>query len=295
MSEYEIDNSRLSKILNNNIDLKEFTKSQLVVYQFLYESYEDIPMMSIKEISVATKVSQATVIRTIYSLGYNSFKEMREEIRCFIQKNKPLWPKLERSFEITEDDTGTSLKRITLDNIKLLTELNSFENLESYSKTIKLIKTAKRIYTLGARSSKPSAYYLYYMLHQLTNKVHFISFDSDELFDNLLDITKDDIVIAVSYGAPHYAVSTIRAIKVLNKNGIKTVLITDEISNPAYSYATQVLHIPMQSDFYSIIAVINIIDALVADIGRDDNIKNTKRLYKLIKTLKSESISIDLE
>jgi len=286
--------------LNNKLiwlsrDVKDdLSKNQKKVLQFFRKAYKEIPLMSVDDVAKGTGVSPATVVRTVYALDYGSFKEFREDLQAYIQENVLAWPKFEKSFQNVNETSASTLQRITTANIRMLEELQNPQTQHSYDQFLGSIKKAERIFVLGARSSKAAASYLYNLFHQLTKDVAYLSNDTDRMYDSLIDITKDDIAIVISYGSPYYATSTIKAMKILRDREVPALLITDEKKNPATLYATHVLYLPILCDHYTQIAVINIIDALTTDLGKYDNTQKMNRLHRLLSLLKIESLVTDI-
>jgi len=91
---------------------------------------------------------------------------------------------------------------------------------------------------------------------------------SDNLFDELYDMTQDDVLIALMAGSPHYTKRTINAVKYAHERSIPIILITNSLSNVAVPLASAVLLAPQNTSHYSTVTLVTIIDALVFQLGR---------------------------
>ena len=63
-----------------------FTESNKILADFFLNNLEMATFKSVNELRNLTGVSDATVIRFAYELGYSSFKEFREHLADYIRK-----------------------------------------------------------------------------------------------------------------------------------------------------------------------------------------------------------------
>jgi DNA-binding MurR/RpiR family transcriptional regulator len=100
---------------------------------------------------------------------------------------------------------------------------------------------------------------------------------TNEQFEQIFRITKDDVLIAISF--PRYSSRTKLAAEFAKKKGASVIAITDSDSSPIASYADSKLYAKsdMASFVDSLVAPLSIINALIAAIGRKkkDTIKET--------------------
>ncbi|WP_278550663.1 MurR/RpiR family transcriptional regulator, partial [Cloacibacillus evryensis] len=151
--------------------------------------------------------------------------------------------------------------------------------LESFSNAIVLLKKARKISILGLRSSRAASYYMYYILDEFIDNVMLTdAIDSAEVFSNIINLTEDDVFVAFSLGGPNYAVRTHEAINYAHARNIPIILITSDLRNPSAAKATYVLLIPSTQGHYSLVPVMNLIDAILANMG---SIRNTERMNEL--------------
>ena len=238
------------------------------VCDYILAHYQQAAFMKAEEVALATKTSNPTVIRTAGSLGFKSYTEMKEEIQHVLTSTTP--PPLDRLRKNIAGDSGLNvLDHVIKENIQSLQTLYSQHLAESFPRAIQILQNASRIYILGLRSTRGLAVYLHALLHQLFKDIYLADGSgSDNLFDELYDMTEDDVFIALMAGSPHYTKRTINAVKYVRSRSIPVILITNNLSNVAAPLASAVLLAPQNTNHYSTVTLLTIIDALVFQLGQ---------------------------
>lgn len=248
---------------------QSFPSQQKAVCDYILAHYQQTAFMKAEDIALATKTSTATVLRTAGSLGFKSYTALKEALQqVLFASTTP--PPLDR---LRENIAGNSelnvLEQVIKDNIQSLQGLYSQHLAESFPQAIRIMRKASRIYILGLRSTRGLAVYLHALLHQLFRNVYLADASgSDNLFDELYDMTQDDVLIALMAGSPHYTKRTINAVKYAHERSIPIILITNSLSNVAVPLASAVLLAPQNTSHYSTVTLVTIIDALVFQLGR---------------------------
>ncbi|WP_303321980.1 MurR/RpiR family transcriptional regulator [Cloacibacillus evryensis] len=262
--------------------MKNFSSQQKKLCTFINDNYQEAAFMTVEQLASELQIGVATVIRTTHHLGYDSFKEFTNTLRTLLMKQESTyWRQLKDSWE--QDETlkpsVNKLTEVTQQNITNLENSLSPIMLESFSNAIVLLKKARKISILGLRSSRAASYYMYYILDEFIDNVMLTdAIDSAEVFSNIINLTEDDVFVAFSLGGPNYAVRTHEAINYAHARNIPIILITSDLRNPSAAKATYVLLIPSTQGHYSLVPVMNLIDAILANMG---SIRNTERMNEL--------------
>jgi len=246
------------------------TPQQRKMCAFINENYKDAAFMTIEQISAQIGIGSATVLRTIRSLGYASFKDFAAALRgVIISQESTYWKEMRQSWK--EGECGAfrnSLVEITEQNILTLENSISISLIKAFDHAVELAKKAKKILILGLRSSRTASYYLYFMLHEFIDNVILADvLDSEDIYNNIVMLGKKDVFIVFSLGGPNYVLRTHEAIKAAYSRNIPIILISDSPANPAARYASVMLSISTPDSHYSMIPVMNILDAFVANMG----------------------------
>lgn len=267
-----------------------FTPQQKRICQYVYDHYRDAAFMTIEQMTGALAVGSATVMRTIRNLGYDSYKDFISALReTLINRESTYWRELRRSWESGEADSVSSrITEITRQNILALENSLSVSFLESFELATGMLRNAKRRLILGLRSSKAASHYFYFLLHEFIDEIYLAgAFDSEDIYSDIVRFDANDVFVAFSLGGPNYAVRTHDAIRVAHARGIPILLIADTPRNPAAQYATVLLSVSSAPSHYSLVPVMNLLDALIANMGAASN---PKRIAELEKISREENI-----
>lgn len=280
MSEHDF----LEKLINLKTSLP---KRQKQVCDFVLENYQNISLLSIKELAEECQVGQTTVLRFINSIGYSSYNDFKKALHFYtIEKSQSTWWHLKNSLTMNHHNT---LENTWQEIIQLLNHNLNEELSVSFNKACDLLSSSKMINIIGLRTSKASALYFGYMLSEFHKDVRQLSYDSDFMFDNLLHIKNNEVVIVVAL-SPYTTVLTDIADHCKSKD-IPLILITDNLTCPVVPYATVVLKTSSSKKQYSIVPVIALMEALVIEFGKIKSDTSIKHLNKLNHLLKEKNIT----
>jgi DNA-binding MurR/RpiR family transcriptional regulator len=123
------------------------------------------------------------------------------------------------------------------------------------------------------------------MLKQLLPNVYSPTQGTDILYDDLVDLGKDDVLFCFSLGGPHHAKATSNAIMYAAQNSIPSVLVANSPSTPAAAHAVLTLYVPSASKHYSLVACMTLLESLIISIGKKTSSESKKKLRKLEKVL----------
>jgi len=286
---YENDYSN-NEIVTKLINIKEqLPKKQKKLCNYMIENYEHIGIMTVKELAEKANVGTTTVLRVTKNLNFSSFSELKKMFhKATINENSNTWWHLKKSIE--DNTSVNSAIQVWGEVTELLGKTMNDTFLKSFQQAVNLMLESERINILGLRSSKVPAKYLEYLLKEFSTKIHQISDDVEFLYDRLLQMTTNEILIAFAH--PPYTVQTIEAIKYCNKKGIKTILITNSMSIPIVSNVDLVVKIQASTTQYSIVPTISLIEAIVIEYGRNMSESSTKQLDEIGKILSENKVTI---
>lgn len=287
----------IAKNLFNNLrnGVEIFSPQQKLVCAYILENYSEVAFMTVEDLAEASGTSPATVVRTISSLGYKGFHEMLEEIQKLLVNTKTsLWWQLEQSWEDSADiRTKDPLNWVTQDNIVSLRNSLTPSLVSNFNKAVEMLAKAKNISILGLRSSKGAALFFYSLLHQfLPNTCLVDPSGADEMFANILDLSNDDVLFAMSLGGPHYAVRTIQALELAHRRKVPTILLTSDMAGPAIAFSDTVLCVAPTKHHYSLVPVMNILDAFIVELGSRKKHSANSKLRSLEEILKEIDVTL---
>ena len=199
-------------------------KSPNIYYNTLIHSVIPPLRNSARKISV----SETTIIRLAYSLGFESFSEMQRTVQNDILSIPTA----------TADDTldnGNFYQNI------IAKELHSMENWASHlsqddmDQIVTYLTNAKKRLIVGARSSYSAALWMGTLLNQLLGNTKVVHEFYDPHFEYLTEASEDTVVLLLSFA--RYTKWSLKYAQVAKNHGAKILAITDSISSPAWSLA----------------------------------------------------------
>ena len=138
---------------------------------------------------------------------------------------------------------------------------------------------AKHIYVIGIRSCAPLAEFLVFYLNMMFDNVRLVHTNSSsELFEQMMYIGRDDVIIGISF--PRYSMRVLKAMEFANNRNARVITLTDSVHSPMNLYSS--CNLVAQSDMSSIVdslaAPLSVINALIMAICM-------KRQKKVVRNL----------
>lgn len=208
------------------VDLSE---SQKKIAKYLLDNLEEVVFDTAVQLGKKNNISETTIIRFSYALGFEGFSEMNKSMRkCVLSNGENIKQerfKAEKLNGLSPTQFGEYFKtQITQGN-----KAYSNFNCDEFVKICELIMTKKKILIIGYMDSFGVASELLHLLDKFRNKVYFYRLLYEER-NILYDMDEDSLVIAVSF-TPHYKY-TVEHTETAKKGGCSVITITDSIINP---------------------------------------------------------------
>ena len=267
---------------------KSFSKSHKRIADYILEHYDTSAFMTASKLGSIVGVSESTVVRFAFELGYDGYPEFQTELQEIIKNKLTTVQRMEiTSSKMEEKNILKSVLQSDMD--KLRQTMESVDN-DVFISVIETISAARRIYILGARTSSAVASFLGFYLNMIYDNVKTIATNSaSETFEQIYRVNSDDAVIAISY--PRYSVRTQNAVKYAAAAGSKIIAITDSEESPITDFATYSLfaRCDMTNFVDSLVAPLSLCNALIVALV----VRNKENISKTFADL--EKIWIDYE
>ncbi|MDD4159940.1 MAG: MurR/RpiR family transcriptional regulator, partial [Synergistaceae bacterium] len=167
-------------------------QKELCIY--IIKNHKKIAFWTVEELAKNSNISPATVVRTVKSLGFESYREMMGRIQNYIIDDKiPLWWNIEKSLEKEQPDDHV-LTWVARENIGAITSTVSNNLSEAISRAARAFNDAEKVYIVAVRSSRAVGIYLHSMLNQMMNNVFIINYGEDEMYDMLSSMGINDVI-----------------------------------------------------------------------------------------------------
>ena len=139
---------------------------------------------------------------------------------------------------------------------------------DAMSEAVRSILKARKIYIMGLRSSAPlSSFMHFHMTLLFDDVVHIHSNSTNEVFEQIMPITSDDVMIGISF--PRYSKRTINSMEYAKQKGARVIVITDKDNTPMTEFADVKIFAKssMAAFVDSLAAPLSLINALLVTLG----------------------------
>ena len=260
-----------------------FSKGQKKIANYITDHTDKAAFMTAARMGATVGVSESTVVRFAYELGYNGFPELSAALRQVIRTQLTSVQRI----EVTRDRIGSGnvLDEVLSGDMEKIKRTLEETSREDFEKAATAIANARKIYVIADRSASALARFMHYYLNLMFENVKLVTTtSSSELFEQIMRIGEEDVVIGISF--PRYSNMTIQAFSFAARSGAKIVAITDGPNSPLAQDATCLLaaRSDMNSFVDSLVAPLSLINALLVQVGmlkRDDVVSTFERLEGL--------------
>ncbi len=277
-------------------DYKHFSKGQKKLADYILEHYDKAAFMTAAKLGEKTGVSESTVVRFAAQLGYPKYAKLQKELQNIVRTRLTTVQRM----AVTNDrlDGKDIISNVLERDIEMIKSTMETISHEDFSKAVEAIKSAKRIYIIGVRSSASLASFLAFYFNMVFEDVKLVSpSGSSEILESIYHIQKEDVCIAISF--PRYSNRTVSAVRFIASRGAKIISITDNEMAPSAKYADYKLlaRSDMASFGDSLVAPLSLINALIVastyELSEEasKNFKELEHIWRELKVYDSEGKS----
>lgn len=243
-----------------------FSKGQRSIAQYVINNYQKAAFMTAAKLGVASNVSESTVVRFAFEIGYDGYPEFQTDLQETIKNKLTSVQRIEVADEqIGGGDILNNVLNIDIEKIKRTIEETSRSNFDG---AVNSIVNANKVYVLGTRSASVLASFLSLYLNIILKRVILVqATSSSEMFEQIIHIEKDDIIIGISF--PRYSKKTSKALEFAKNVGATVISITDSKASPLAKLSDYFLQArsDMVSFVDSLVAPLSLINALIVAVG----------------------------
>lgn len=252
-----------------------FSKGQKKIADYILNHYEKAAYMTAAILGKTIGISESTIVRFATQLEYEGYPEFQEALQDMIKTKLTTTQRVELSYNrISPQEV---LKTILTSDIDKIKETLEQINQQEFNTIIDKICNAKKIYILGVRNASILANFLGFNLNYVFDNIKVMSaVGLSEMYEQLVRIDKDDIVIGISF--PRYSKRTVKALEFVKQHGAMTIAITDSKISPLISYSdySLIARSDMASFADSLVAPLSLINAIIVAVSlkKKDEILN---------------------
>lgn len=240
----------------------KLSKGQKRLTDYIRENYDKAAFLTAAKLGKAVGVSESTVVRFASQLGYKGYPEFQKALGELVRTKLNSIQRMEVTYgRIAQSEILATVLQSDIEKIKLTLESTQQQTFEL---AVDTILNAKKVYVIGIRSCAPLASFLTFYLNLICDNVVGVHTNSSsEIFEQLIRINEDDVIIGISF--PRYSMRTLKALEFASNRKAKVITLTDSIHSPMnlYSSCNLIARSDMASIVDSLVAPLSVINALV--------------------------------
>ena len=233
-----------------------FSKGQRRIAGYITDSYDKAAFMTASRLGKMVGVSESTVVRFAVELGFDGYPEMQKAMQEMVMNRLTSVQRIEVANDrIGNQDILGKVLQADAEKIRQTAETISHDDFRT---AVDAILRANHVYILGVRSAAPLANFAGYYMNYMFENVRVVTVSgAGEMFENLVNVKPDDVVIAFSF--PRYSSATLKAVQYCRQIGATVIGITNSHLSPLAENSDYVLI--AKSD------MVALVDSLVAPLS----------------------------
>lgn len=253
---------RILKIQN------EFTPSEQRLADVVLARLSQLASYSATELAEIADVSKASAARFFKRLGYETFADLRVQMREDADHGSPLY-----TLAGISDLNSFNENDRNLLNAHLTTEVQNLAHTYEHIKptdieaAVKMSRSARRVFVVGFRNGRVLAQYMWALLSQIRDNVLLVPGAGLSLAEDLANLSAEDVVIVMDF---RRRVTLLRpVVEHANNVGACVIILTDPTATELPARGDIVLRCVNRTSgmFDSYIAAMSLINHLCTRLG----------------------------
>jgi len=264
-----------------------------ILGKYILENPRKAVFMTTKELAKTCNVSEATVVRFVNQLDYDSYSSFQQELRDFVDTELTL---LDRTDISTLQTPGSDrLGRVIFEEMDNLKQFFETVEMDVLNKVVDHLEKSSTIYVIGSRISFTFAYYLGWSLTKVRQNIHILKGSDSAAIDWLSIAEPQSLVIIIA--TSRYPNELIKLAKMARRLDHTLLVITDSPLCPLNQFAHLSLiapskHIPFIGSPTTISCIINY---LVLELASRDGSRLKGHQEKLEQAYRENDILFNLD
>ena len=256
------------------------SKGQKILATYITDNYDKAVFLTAAKMGQVVGVRESTVVRFATHLGYKGYPEFQKALEEMVRNKLNSIQRMEVTYgRISQSHILETVLQSDQEKIK-----DTLEHIDehAFELAVDTIIKAKHIYIVGIRSCAPLAAFMAFYFNLMFENVTLLQTNnSSELFEQMVRISKDDVIIGISF--PRYSMRTLKAMEFANNRNAKVITLTDSVHSPMnlYSSCNLIARSDMASIVDSLVAPLSVINALIVALC----MKKQGEVAKTLETL----------
>ncbi len=275
-----------------NANFSSFSKGQKLLANYIVDNYDRAAFITASRMGRTVGVSESTVVRFAYALGYDGYPELQRSLQEMIRNRLTAVQRIQLTSDMEQDEVLSTVLKADISNIR-----STVESVDTavFNTVIDDMLKARRVYLVGIKSAAPLAQFLGYYLNFILEDVNVVTSMQTDVYESMLRIGQQDMCIGISF--PRYSSRTVDALKFAKDRGASVAAITDSMFSPIAELADNVLiaRSDMASFADSLVAPLSLINAIIVGAGLRRKTAVSECLSQLEGLWKSQNVYIGMK
>ncbi|MET3901417.1 DNA-binding MurR/RpiR family transcriptional regulator [Devosia sp. UYZn731] len=212
------------------------------IARFFIEQKHAVLLGSAAQIAEKAGTSDATVVRTVKSLGFDGLASLREALLSDVSGVISPGGRLRHTLEETGDDTTRALNHVIGAHEDVLSVLKRDDFAQSFARAVALLGAAKCRHVFGIGPSGAMADYASLQFNRIGMPTRAMSESGITLADQLLWVNEGDAILMMAYAPLYREVSVV--LDQAQGKGVPVVLISDTLGPLVGDKIADILPVP---------------------------------------------------
>ncbi len=272
-----------------NANYNSFSKGQKLLANYIVDNYDRAAFITASRMGRTVGVSESTVVRFAYALGYDGYPELQRSLQEMIRNRLTTVQRIQLTSDLEQDEVLSTVLKSDIGNIR-----STIESVDTgvFNTVIDNMLKARRVYLVGIKSAAPLAQFFGYYLNFILEDVMIVTSMQSDVYESMLRIGEGDMCIGISF--PRYSSRTVDALKFARDRGAYVAALTDSMFSPIAELADSVLiaRSDMASFADSLVAPLSLINAIIVGAGLRRKTAVSECLNQLEGIWKSQKVYI---
>ncbi|MCR5335500.1 MAG: MurR/RpiR family transcriptional regulator [Synergistes sp.] len=220
-----------------------FSPKLLKLAQYIEKNYTKLAYATMTELASLADVSETTVVRFVYTLGYKGFPEFKSALREELSLNSKR-PTM-NAFDIKKEDLelpGGSCRAIFAMEMQVMAETLAGINEKDFANAVDMISKAKNVFIVSCGANSCCGRALLFALQVTKPNIYLI--EKLDITEHALIRSSEKNSLCIVFSTPRYPMETQKILNVIRKRGIPVIGFSDSILSPIFPYSKIFFHVP---------------------------------------------------
>ena len=193
------------------------SRNHRLLARYVLANYQRVAFATIKQLSVLSGVSEATIVRFVKALDFNGYPAFQKEVRRIVRADL----KGTERFKLGAQRPGpeeSPLAPIVLKELENISALQEGFSRTDVQKAVQALRSAPEVMVAGARSTASLACHLWFGLTKLGIAAERVIAVTTETYDRVARLPQDAAVVVI--GFPRYVRDLIDLLAFVRARGL---------------------------------------------------------------------------